>query len=89
MEEILRKMFIDNKYLWVHMLGGAVGAKIFNIIFSDNIVLMIVFLIALGWEALELIRDDVKAIYGSLKNFLLDALGDIIGACFMAWLIVL
>jgi len=44
---------------------------------------------AFAWEIFELFYDgNPKKIYGSIKNWIADSLGDIIGAVLMAWVVI-
>lgn len=78
------KAFTENKWLWVHILGGGFFAKIFLTRYEPQQAVLLVLGVALLWEVGEFILSDVERIYGSRKRFYLDAIGDIIGALTMA-----
>jgi len=77
----IKYAFIDNKWLWFHMLSGAILAHI--------IPLWAIFALAIAWEVFEYLTSDVKKIYGSFSRFFLDAFGDVFGAVFMAVLVIM
>ncbi len=92
------KHFLDwglngNVWIWFHMLGGAVGARIGIEFFSATRVLIAILILTLLWEVFEFIFDGgfegMIKIYGSLERWKYDSIGDIIGAMVMAMLVVL
>jgi len=90
MNKLFRYAIYDNKWLWFHILAGGVLAKLvmlFNC--GQQLAVIIVLLLAVGWEILEYISNDVGQIYGSKERFFLDAFGDIFGAFLSAILVVL
>ena len=84
---------MGNVWAWFHILGGAVGAKIFLLYLDKWNALLLVFAITILWEVFEFIKDGGKAgmirIYGSLERWFYDSLGDVIGANFVAWVVVI
>ncbi len=81
-------MIFNNKWLWFHIIGGGILAKIFLIWFAPQLAFICVAVVAILWEIYEYFKDDVKRIYGSKKRFYLDAIGDIVGALIMALVVV-
>lgn len=86
---ILNAMFTNNKWLWFHILGGGIIAKVALIWLPPPLALCLTFVIALIWEIIEYNISNTNQVYGSQKRFFGDALGDIFGACFMALIVVL
>jgi len=68
--------FVQNRWLWFHMLAGGILAHI--------IPLWAILLLAIGWEVFEYFTSDVEKIYRSKSRFFLDAFGDIMGALIIA-----
>ncbi len=84
----LQYAFIQNKWLWFHILAGGILAKIFlNWVDSYSTVILI-GVVALAWEVREFVTKDVEEIYESKKRFFMDAAGDIIGAVVMALIVI-
>ena len=74
-----------NRYLWFHILAGGFLAKLlFGLWGSEQKVLMFIFFLAVAWEVLEFLTTNVRVVYGSSRRFFLDAVGDVLGAIFMA-----
>ncbi|APF20385.1 hypothetical protein Calab_1465 [Caldithrix abyssi DSM 13497] len=89
MNSLFKYAVYQNKWLWFHILGGGILAKLALAIFKNGQIAMeIVLLVAVLWEIFEYFKDDVEKIYGSKKRFFLDALGDIAGAALMAFIII-
>lgn len=94
----LKYAFFRNVWLWFHMLGGALIARVANVWMEAPNSLMLVLFVALVWEIAELIlmtlgvtSDDA---YGngevsSGKHFFMDSCGDVLGAVFMAALVLI
>ena len=85
---------MGNVWAWFHILAAGTGAKIFLQYNDDKWqVLLAVFLITIGWEIYEFITDGGVAgmikIYGSLERWFYDSLGDVVGANFMAYVVVI
>jgi len=82
-----------NVWLWFHLCGGVVGAKIALIYLDQWSALLAIALLTVVWEIIEFIVDGgVKGmvkIYGSLERWAYDSLGDIVGACLMALVVVM
>lgn len=75
----IQKAFITNVYLWVHALGGVFFFSVLYIIFNKTgSSLIILLMLAMGWEVMEYFTNDVKKTYGSFRNFVYNATGDII-----------
>ncbi|EHO40370.1 hypothetical protein Calab_0731 [Caldithrix abyssi DSM 13497] len=90
MNSLFKYAVYRNKWLWFHILGGGILAKLALAIFKNGqIAVDIVLLSAILWEIFEYFKDDVEKIYGSKKRFFLDALGDIAGALIMATIMVI
>ena len=85
---ILKAMFTRNSWLWFHLIGGAVMAKVALIWCVPQVAFIITFAIAICWELIEYGTANVKQEYGSQKRFFGDAIGDIVGACAMALIVV-
>lgn len=79
----------NNKFLWFHLISGAVAAKIINIWLHPQLTVIIVLVCAILWEVFEYVKDDVEKIYGSKKRFYKDALQDIAGAVIMSIVVVI
>jgi len=79
--KFIKYAFIDNKWLWFHILSGGVLALFIPI--------WAVLSLAILWEFIEYITTDVDRIYGSFKRFFLDAFGDVFGALAMAVIVKL
>jgi len=80
---------MSNQWLWFHILGGGVLAKIFQLFLAPQMALLGVLIIAIAWEVFEYLKDDVVSIYGSKKRFFKDALQDVMGAFLMAAIAVI
>ncbi len=91
---------LRNMWLWFHMMAGGFLAKawmggwlFFNPV-PDFVAVRNVFMLAIAWELLEflwlrVIRGNINSVYGSQRNFFMDAFGDIMGALFMAIIVAL
>mgnify|MGYP006433799215 CR=1 FL=1 len=82
-----------NVWIWFHMLFGGIGARIGEYIGLENIYTIItIFLLAIIWEVIEFIWDGGKEgmikIYGSLEHWFYDSLGDVVGAMWIALLVI-
>ena len=91
MRNLLTFMIFRNVWLWFHVLAGGAGAKMFMGYFSlqPNHAVFAVFMGALLWEIFEYNLQNIEAVYGSKGAFLLDAVGDVLGALLMAIIVVL
>jgi hypothetical protein len=78
-----------NTWLWFHILGGGIAAKVFNLFMTEQLSVLAVLAGAIIWEIYEYLSDDVEKIYGSKKRFYLDAIQDIAGAVIMAIIVIL
>jgi hypothetical protein len=85
--------FMHNTWAWFHILGGGVGAKIALIWLDASMALLVIFLITIAWEVFEFIVDGGEQgmidIYGSLERWFYDSLGDVVGANFIAFVVVI
>ena len=88
MLEFLKEMTVGNVWLWFHILGAGVLAKIGIIFFPALITVLIIFAIAIIWEIIELYVQGT-GIYGNTKIWLADSLGDVLGAVLMAIIVVI
>jgi hypothetical protein len=56
-------------------------------------VLLVIFLITIAWEVFEFVIDGGEQgminIYGSLERWFYDSLGDVVGANFIAFVVVI
>ncbi len=84
----LRYAFLENRWVWFHILAGAFLARCFLTLVQTDQVVGYVFLAAVTWELLEVALTNVEARYGSLKRFFLDAVGDVMGAVIAAVIVV-
>ena len=83
---------IRNTWLWFHILGGGILAKLFMAFFGRiakkydrrHLAVIAVFLFAVAWEIFEYTFFGLGAYGGDLKRFIIDALQDIAGAVIMA-----
>jgi hypothetical protein len=93
LKKIVDWSIFGNKYFWFHSMGGAVGAKLFLLMGLDRSQAFgLVVFIALMWEVLEYFIETAghpDYIYGSHERWLYDSLGDIVGAIFMAGVVLL
>lgn len=85
---ILKAMFTNNSWLWFHVLGGGIIAKIALIWLAPQLAFAVTLVIAVLWEFIEYSGANVKQIYGTKKRFFGDAVGDVVGACTMALIVV-
>jgi nitrogen fixation-related uncharacterized protein len=87
---ILNPMIFNNRWLFVHMLGGVIAGKVALMIHMPALIAIgVVLLVALLWEVYEWRIEDQEAIYGSKLNASFDALGDILGAVICCIVVVL
>ncbi len=84
-----RNAFTENSFLWFHIIGGGILAKIFHLWLPWEKAVLFVLMIALGWELFELYFTDIKKIYGSHRRFFQNAFGDVLGALVMAIIVSL
>ncbi|MBT6045325.1 MAG: hypothetical protein HOG49_00770 [Candidatus Scalindua sp.] len=81
-----------NVWIWFHMLFGGIGARIGVEFFSKIETFFIILFLALIWEVVEFIWDGGKEgmikIYGSLEHWFYDSLGDVVGAMWIALLVI-
>ena len=73
-----------NRWFWFHTLAGVVLFLILTTMFRIDAfgAIWTIFIFAIFWELLEYlkIKDHLSTIYENLKHFVLDAIGDILGA---------
>lgn len=81
--------FLQNVWLWFHILTGGMATKFLNAWFNDLSTFAMVLVAAVGWEVFEGLTSDLKAIYGSIRNFIFDAIGDICGAMIMCIVVLI
>ena len=90
MNPLFEYMIYKNKWLWFHIMAGGFLAKILFLIFKNGqLAVDIVIALAILWELLEYLKNDIIKIYGNKKRFFLDSLGDIVGAVIMAIIVIL
>lgn len=81
---LFKRAFLYNIWLWFHILAAPVLYWIIlQIVPYLNLAYAIFFIITILWEVLEYAtsgRDRIIETYGEVSDFVLDALGDIIGA---------
>jgi len=79
--EFINLAFVQNRWLWFHMLAGGILAKFLP--------LWAIFAITVSWEIIEYLTTDVNKIYGSFNRFFLDSMGDIFGALMIAIIVLI
>ncbi len=84
MKKFFRYAILQNRWLWSHVLLGLIAVKLLNPILSGTTLLLIILTAALLWEVGEFLFTDVKGIYGGVSFFLMDAVGDVLGALITA-----
>lgn len=74
------------------MAGGGVGAFACKRYLKNKTSVIVLFTITMIWELAEVIVDGGKSgmieIYGSMGRWFYDSLGDIVGAMFIALLVI-
>ena len=88
---LIKYGFCKNNWVWFHILGGGVLARIFLLWMPPLQSLLWVAMIAMLWEALEFVietKGNPASIYGSLKVWAWDTVGDILGSVICAMLVV-
>ena len=88
MIKFLKEMTVGNVWLWFHILGAGILAKIGIIFLPALITVLIIFAIAIIWEIIELYVQGTK-VYGNTKIWFADSLGDVLGAVLMALVVVI
>lgn len=85
----IRDAFLNNRWLWVHIGGGGLLAKL-AFVFSPaaSHALLTVLIVALLWELTEFLTTNVDETYGSRTRFFADSFGDVLGALAMAVIVV-
>jgi hypothetical protein len=83
-KDFIKYAFLKNTYLWFHILVAPLvflfWVKIFGYV---NIAFLFSMLTAIGYEVYEFISKGKLQIiktYGSMYRFVLDSMGDVIGA---------
>ena len=89
MHPILEFSFLNNRWLWFHILGAAVLFRIGQFWYTDQQAFVYVLGIAVAWELLRFLTTQVNKTYGSMKRFLLDSIGDIAGAVAIMLILIL
>ena len=85
----VRWAIFDNKWLWFHMLAGAVAARLATSAgFEAPSNLLWVGGLGFLWEVAEYFLVDIEKEYGSKKRFFADAVGDFAGAFLTALLVI-
>lgn len=81
-----RYAFLSNTWLWFHILGAAVLFRLFVLIdgIGKTDAVILVLTVAVVWEIIELKTSNVEKIYGSVKQWTIDAIGDLLGALLIA-----
>lgn len=90
----IRFGFMMNDGIWIHMIGGGILAKVFNVYFLPSTSILIILGIAILWEFIEAYietpnKNAIINIYGSIERYVYDSIGDILGAVIIAMLVVL
>lgn len=86
--------FMMNDGIWMHMIGGGILAKVFNVYFLPLTSILLVLGVAILWEFIEAYietpnKSQIIKIYGSIERYVYDSMGDILGAVIISILIVL
>jgi len=89
MRLFFQKAFLLNQWLWFHILTAALAARVLPFWFSRPFTGILIFSAAILWEIIERMITDVKKVYGSLRFFLYDAAGDILGAVAVSLILLL
>ena len=95
MHPLFQYGILNNRWLWFHILGAAVLARLFLYFgYTDQHAFGLVLMIALLWEVIEYfwkmeIKKNLLSTYGSEKRFFLDAFGDIAGAVIISLIILI
>jgi hypothetical protein len=93
---VLKKLldwgFCHNVWCWFHIIAGGIGAKVLHLYTDKWNALLFIVALAILWECFEFLYDGgipgMIKIYGSVERWLYDCAGDIIGASFMALIVV-
>jgi len=91
--KLLEYGFLQNRWLWFHMLAAGVIAKLllaFKV--APNHVFGVVLALAALWELVEWSKEYTEGFpsYGNdSSRFFLDAVGDVVGALFITFIVVL
>ena len=90
LKNLVNKGIFGNRWFWFHSMGGAVGAKLFAYLVDPWQAFGLVVVIAFLWEVFELWGDDwhPENVYGSVERWVYDSVMDIVGAVFMAFVVV-
>ena len=81
MRDFIREMFFNNRYLWVHMLAGALGAKLLHHYFVWHSVLSAVFVLAVVYEVWQWLTDEQR----NFPDSLADVLMAVVSAGIVVW----
>lgn len=86
--DLIQLGFCQNRWIWFHLLGALIVSKV--LISLNMSPILGVGILALATEAVELgilydntntkFSDNIVRTYGSIKNYLYDTTGDLIGA---------
>ncbi|NOY60446.1 MAG: hypothetical protein GXO75_16160 [Calditrichaeota bacterium] len=89
MKTFFKYAFLQNRWLWFHILAGGALAKISLQYLLARDAVAVVVALAIFWEIMESLRPDIEKIYGSYLRFFYDAVGDIVGAVAMALIVII
>ncbi len=84
---------MKNEGLWMHLLGGGLLAKLFIQALSSVETTFIILILAIVWEIFEAYLETPNEqaminVYGSVRRYWYDTVGDIIGTVAIAALVV-
>jgi hypothetical protein len=83
------EMVLQNNWLSIHMLGGAIITKIgLAIHYTKLSTVLLIAVAALLWELVEWTSKNCPKAYGSCRRAVLDSTGDILGTVIIAILFV-
>jgi len=81
MWNFIREMFYNNRWLWVHMLGGMLAAKWLHHYFVWHSVLSAVFVLAVLYEIWQWLTDEQR----NFPDSLADVLMAVVSAAIVVW----
>lgn len=80
--------FLQNQWLWFHMLAAAIIARGLSYLLKPGDALILISGFAIFFEFVEYFSTDIEKVYGSHTRFFFDAIGDILGALSIAAIVL-
>jgi len=80
--------FIDNKWLWAHLVAAAILSRYLDTQMDKGHVLIVVLFLSVLWEVIESMSGKIEEKDGTRKAFFVDGVGDVLGALFMASIVI-